>query len=50
MNDVAVYIANLSNRVVPMPTDGPKGQYSAGTADGIRPGIFYANILRPEDS
>ncbi|XP_076453621.1 uncharacterized protein LOC143288855 [Babylonia areolata] len=42
-------LPGLPLKVHPMPTDGPRGQYSSGTADGIRPGIFFANILRPEE-
>lgn len=32
-----------------MPYDGPGGTYSFGSPDGSRPGIFYANVKRPED-
>ncbi|XP_025080349.1 uncharacterized protein LOC112555951 isoform X1 [Pomacea canaliculata] len=39
----------LPLRVDPMPSDGPRGQYSSGTADGTRPGVFYANVLRPDE-
>ncbi|KAL8595366.1 hypothetical protein ACOMHN_024065 [Nucella lapillus] len=42
-------LPGLPLKVLPMPTDGPRGQYSSGTADGIRPGIFFANILRPAE-
>ncbi|XP_052214630.1 uncharacterized protein LOC127833430 isoform X7 [Dreissena polymorpha] len=41
-----------NNRVVvkPMPYDGPGGTYSFGSPDGTRPGVFYANVRRPEDN
>ena len=31
------------------PYDGPRGMYSAGSPDGSRPGVFYANVRRPAD-
>ncbi|KAK3776308.1 hypothetical protein RRG08_039894 [Elysia crispata] len=32
--------------VHPMPSDGSRGWYYSGSADGMRPGIFYANTKR----
>ena len=32
-----------------LPYDGPGGMYSAGSPDGSRPGVFYANVRRPAD-
>jgi len=32
-----------------MPYDGPGGTYSSGSSDGSKPGVFYANVNRPED-
>lgn len=32
--------------VLPMPSDGSRGWYYSGSADGLRPGIFYANTKR----
>ncbi|XP_048246902.1 uncharacterized protein LOC124119505 [Haliotis rufescens] len=40
----------LPIEVLPTPNDGPIGSYSSGSADGSRPGIFWANVLRPESS
>ena len=31
------------------PSDGISGQYRTGSEDGTVPGIFYANVRRPED-
>ncbi|KAK7090068.1 uncharacterized protein [Littorina saxatilis] len=49
LNGLFKDLPGLPLKVHPMPTDGPRGQYSSGTADGIRPGIFFANVLRPEE-
>ncbi|KAK7477822.1 hypothetical protein BaRGS_00030900 [Batillaria attramentaria] len=37
-------------RVKALPYDGPYGMYSSGSEDGTRPGTFYANVLRPNDT
>ena len=36
-------------RVKNSPSDGISGMYRAGSEDGTIPGIFYANVRRPED-
>ncbi|XP_048247415.1 uncharacterized protein LOC124119515 isoform X1 [Haliotis rufescens] len=36
--------------VRPLSFDGPVGMYSTGAADGSRPGIFWANVLRPNQT
>ncbi|XP_076443706.1 uncharacterized protein LOC143282098 [Babylonia areolata] len=36
--------------VKPLPFDGPFGMYSGGSADGSRPGVFYVNLHRPNES
>ena len=33
-----------------MDYDGPGGVYLGGTPDGSVPGIFYANVMHPEDT
>ncbi|KAL5004642.1 hypothetical protein ScPMuIL_018098 [Solemya velum] len=35
--------------ILPMPVDGPLGVYIAGSEDGTKPGIFYANVYRPQE-
>ncbi|KAL8577178.1 hypothetical protein ACOMHN_047946 [Nucella lapillus] len=34
----------------PLPYDGPYGMYSDGSEDGTRPGTFYANVFRPNET
>ncbi|XP_076443511.1 uncharacterized protein LOC143282006 [Babylonia areolata] len=43
-------IPDLPLEVQPMPYDGPGGVYLSGTPDGSVPGIFYANIMRPQET
>ncbi|KAK7115944.1 uncharacterized protein [Littorina saxatilis] len=40
------------NKVVvkPLPYDGPYGMYSSGSDDGSRPGTFYVNLRRPNET
>ena len=46
------YFKNIPNRPVDvrgMASDGPGGQYRAGSLDGSRPGKFIVNVFRPEE-
>ncbi|KAK6179310.1 hypothetical protein SNE40_011700 [Patella caerulea] len=43
-------IPNLPLAIQMMPYDGAGGEYLSGTADGSRPGVFYVNLRRPEDT
>ncbi|XP_046577862.1 uncharacterized protein LOC124285644 [Haliotis rubra] len=42
-----VNMPDLPIVVRPLSYDGPVGMYSTGAADGSRPGIFWANVFRP---
>ncbi|ESP05660.1 hypothetical protein LOTGIDRAFT_203016 [Lottia gigantea] len=42
-------LPNLPIVVKAMTSDGPGGMYSSGSADGTHPGIFWANVLRPQE-
>ncbi|KAL5005464.1 hypothetical protein ScPMuIL_018920 [Solemya velum] len=42
-------VPDIKVRILPMTFDGPIGVYSPGSKDGTRPGIFYANVYRPQD-
>ncbi|XP_046577866.1 uncharacterized protein LOC124285649 [Haliotis rubra] len=50
LEDFFVNLPGLPLEVREMPNDGPGGSYSTGSADGSRPGIFWANVLRPHES
>ncbi|XP_060588530.1 uncharacterized protein LOC132743946 [Ruditapes philippinarum] len=48
---ISKYISNPPNlplEVRASASDGVGGEYWTGTADGSRPGIFYANVHKPE--
>ena len=47
MNCVKIFVIFS---VEPTPTDGIGGYYIAGPPDGSRPGVFKANVHRPNES
>ncbi|XP_071086050.1 uncharacterized protein [Haliotis cracherodii] len=50
LGGVFVNLPGLPLEVREMPNDGPGGAYSTGSADGSRPGVFWANVFRPHES
>ncbi|XP_052783581.1 uncharacterized protein LOC128219700 isoform X1 [Mya arenaria] len=43
-------IPNNPVQVKEMPFDGPGGMYFSGSPDGTRPGVFYANVMKPANN